>query len=920
MKSEVKSLVNLNTNPCKMCMPLGVATAMYGIKNAISILHGSQGCSTYIRRHMATHYNEPVDIASSSLTEQGTVYGGEVNLKKGLCNLMELYHPDVVGVCTSCLAETIGEDLDRIIDNFYKEHPEHGNVVIIPVQSAGYAGTQAEGYRKALHAIVAKIPMDTTPNDTINVITSYISPEDTRFLKKAFAEFGLQITLLPDLSENLDGGLGHGYDRLPHGGTSIDQIRHMAGASMTIELCEMESEYSPGKYLYETYGVPYQQLALPVGLRATDAFYAYLATCSTELRNNLEIVNEPEIANRPDIANGPEIGKDAQMETVDRRNLRSRYLDAMVDSHKYNSSGRVVIFGEPEFVVSSLRLCEENGIMPVVVATGSKCPKLKQMIEASVEAMAKRYLVHDYTIMDDTDFKRIEEQAKSQKANLLLGNSDGRRIEEELHIPLVRRGFPIHDRVGGQRLKMLGYEGSLQLLDEMTNALLSKVERGYRKELFDTYYKDTPIDAKNKKETQDSKKRIEEKTKEHPCFNCGANTNARIHLPVAPKCNIQCNYCVRKFDCPNESRPGVTTQVLSPQDSFLRYQEAKEKVPNLTVVGIAGPGDALANFDAVKETLTRIRAYDPKVTFCLSTNGLMLPTYAEELMKLGVTHVTVTVNAVDPKIGSKIYHHIEYMGTRYEGEAAAAILLSNQLCGLRLLVASGIICKVNIVAIKGINEDHIETVVKTMQEIGCYITNIMPMIPVKGSGLEGIDVLSNKELTKLRMQCGQSMKQMFHCKQCRADAIGTLENDQSIQFGGGCHKKKEEAAHTETVTHMEERETKAIRFAVASKSGILIDEHFGHVREFYIYEYQKNRPVFVEKRSVEKYCSGSEYCGETDDRMTKIMATIRDCQGVIAMRMGEAPKKELSQQGVYVLTTYDRIEVAVETAALAMLG
>lgn len=913
MKSEVKSLVNLNTNPCKMCMPLGVATAMYGIKNAISILHGSQGCSTYIRRHMATHYNEPVDIASSSLTEQGTVYGGEENLIKGLCNLMELYHPDVVGVGTSCLAETIGEDLDRIIDNFYKEHPEHENVVIIPVQSAGYAGTQAEGYMKALHAIVSKVPMDTTPNDTINVITSYISPEDTRFLKKAFAEFGLQITLLPDLSENLDGGLGKRYERLPHGGTSIDQIRHMAGAKMTIELCELESEYSPGRYLFERYGVPYKRLALPVGLRATDAFYAYLASSSNPME------------------------KEHQRGTGYQRGLRSRYLDAMVDSHKYNSSGRVVIFGEPEFVVSSVRLCEENGIMPVVVATGSKCPMLKQQIEESVEGLAKRYLVPGYTIMDDTDFKRIEEQAKEQKANLLLGNSDGRRIEEDLHIPLVRRGFPIHDRVGGQRLKMLGYEGSLQLLDELTNALLSQVETGFREELFDTYYKNTPIDRnsdknegdkkeedknkddknkedknkddknenninKNDEKNSDRKQRIEEKTKEHPCFNCGANTNARIHLPVAPKCNIQCNYCVRKFDCPNESRPGVTTQVLSPKDSFLRYQEAKANVPNLTVVGIAGPGDALANFDEVKETLTMIRAYDPKVTFCLSTNGLMLPKYAEELVKLGVTHVTVTINAVDPKIGSKIYNHIEYMGTRYEGESAAAILLSNQLCGLRLLVANGIICKVNIVAIKGINEEHIETVVKTVQELGCYITNIMPMIPVKGSGLEGIDVLSNKELMKLRIQCGQTMKQMFHCKQCRADAIGTLEDDQSIQFGGGCHEKK------------------GIRFAVASKSGILIDEHFGHVSEFYIYEYRKNRPVFIEKRSVEKYCSGSEYCGEADDRMAKIMATMGDCQGVIAMRMGEAPKKALCEQGVYVVTTYDRIEVAVTKAALAMGG
>ena len=147
------NLVNLNTNPCKMCMPMGSVSAFYGISKSMSILHGSQGCSTYIRRHMATHYNEPVDIASSSLTEEGTVFGGTKNLLKGLENLIKLYNPEVIGVSTTCLAETIGEDVPAIIKQFKDAHPEV-TATIIPVASPGYAGSQYEGFFRALHAIV----------------------------------------------------------------------------------------------------------------------------------------------------------------------------------------------------------------------------------------------------------------------------------------------------------------------------------------------------------------------------------------------------------------------------------------------------------------------------------------------------------------------------------------------------------------------------------------------------------------------------------------------------------------------------------------------------------------------------------------------------------------------------------------------
>jgi nitrogenase molybdenum-iron protein alpha/beta subunit/uncharacterized Zn-finger protein len=604
----------------------------------MSILHGSQGCATYIRRHMATHYNEPVDIASSSLTEEGTVFGGRENLIKGLENLIKLYNPEVIGVATTCLAETIGEDVDAIVREFY-EHNKNAGVTIINTASAGYGGTQYESFAKTLWSIVSKVPMDNTPNGRVNIITPMISPADCRALKRLLDGMGIDYVLLPDLSDNLDGVHVEKYERLKSGGTSLGDIKTMSGARHTIELMLFNNDkYSPAKLLNERYGVPYTKMALPVGIRATDVFLDKLVSLGGKMTE--------------------ELAKE-----------RGRYLDAMIDSHKYCAAGRAAIFGEPDFVYSMTRLCCENGTVPVGVFTGSVCPALKTALEDDVKTAADNLFVTDTVIGDDCDFDRREAAAKRRGVNGLIGSSAGRRMAQRLGLELIRCAFPIHDRVGGQRVETLLYGGSLNILDQVANQLLGHKEETFRETIFDKYFDScsdsqaagcdggcdscagngsdaSPAAAKTAEiiNLQD----ITVKTAKHPCFNCSGGKYARIHLPIAPACNIQCNYCVRKYDCPNESRPGVTTAVLSPEQALERYLDAKGKMENLTVVGIAGPGDALANFAETKKTLSLIRAADPDVTFCLSTNGLMLPLHAQELIDLGVSHVTVTVNAVDP--------------------------------------------------------------------------------------------------------------------------------------------------------------------------------------------------------------------------------------------------------------------------------
>lgn len=861
------TLVDLNVNPCKMCMPLGAATAFSGLKNCMTILHGSQGCATYIRRHMATHYNEPIDIASSSLTEEGTVFGGEANLIKGLKNLIALYNPDIIGIATTCLAETIGEDVNSIVKKFLDSNDT--NVKIINAASPGYGGTQYEGFMKVLHAVVSQTDMETEKNDFINIITPPISPADYRLLKSLLGSMGLRYILLPDLSENLDGVHQRNYERLKSGGTSISEISKMAGARHTIELSLfIGDENSPAQYLFDEYSVPFTRMALPVGVRDTDAFLEVLSSLGGKKPESF--INE-----------------------------RGRYLDAMIDSHKYCADGRAAIFGEPDFVYSMTRLCCENGIVPLLIATGSDCPGLSAMLEDEAKKCADVQLLPTPVILDNCDFDTIEVLSKKMGVNIMIGSSDGRRAAHRLGIGLVRCAFPIHDRVGGQRVKTLLFEGSLTVLDEAANLLLARKEEGFRDEIYESFF-----GKEEKSKPAEAIKNIAEKTETHPCFNCSGGQYARIHLPVAPNCNIQCNYCVRKFDCPNESRPGVTTEVLSPYEALEKFKYVKEKVDNLTVVGIAGPGDALADFNKTRETLSLIRREYPEVTFCLSTNGLMLPLYAEELISLGVSHVTVTMNAADPETGAKIYKHIDFMGKRYTGIAAASILLSNQLTGISYLASRGIIVKVNTVVLKGINDHQIEEIIKTAAEAGAYISNIMQLIPVKGAAFENMELVSLKEINVIRKACSPHLKQMYHCRQCRADAVGTLDNDRSLEFGGGCGNKKAE------------QKKESLRYAVATKSGMLVDQHFGQAGEFYIYESDGENVSFLEKRAISKYCTGAEGCfDEKESKMELILRAVADCSGVLALRIGDSPSKKLSEMGIKIFTTYDRIEDAVKKAS-----
>lgn len=271
---------------------------------------------------------------------------------------------------------------------------------------------------------------------------------------------------------------------------------------------------------------------------------------------------------------------------------------------------------------------------------------------------------------------------------------------------------------------------------------------------------------------------------EHPCFGGDHSKAGRIHLPVAPGCNIKCGFCERKFDCANESRPGVTSQVLTPEQAvervrLVRLHMERQGGAQLKVVGIAGPGDPLAN-PKTFETFRLVKETFPEMTLCLSTNGLRLPEMIGMLKDLDLHSLTVTINALTPETGAQVYEWIKVDGRRLEGEAAAALLLERQLEGVKLAVAAGLLVKINHVYIPGVNDHETLDLAVKVRSLGANMMNIIPVIPI---GLfKGIEPPSKALMEMVRNQAELILSQARHCKQCRADAAGVVGQDLDLEM------------------------------------------------------------------------------------------------------------------------------------------
>jgi nitrogen fixation protein NifB len=426
--------------------------------------------------------------------------------------------------------------------------------------------------------------------------------------------------------------------------------------------------------------------------------------------------------------------------------------------------------------------------------------------------------------------------------------------------------------------------------------------------------------------------KIKARIAKHPCYSEEAHHHyARMHVAVAPACNIQCNYCNRKYDCANESRPGVVSELLTPEEAAHKVLVIAGKIPQMTVLGIAGPGDPLANPEKTFRTFELIADKAPDIKLCLSTNGLMLPDYVDRIKQLNVDHVTITINMVDPEIGTKIYPWVHYRRRRYKGLEAARILHERQMEGLQALKEADILCKVNSVMIPGINDEHLVEVDEVIRSKGAFLHNIMPLIsaPEHGThfGLTGQRGPTPKELKTLQDNCSGNMKMMRHCRQCRADAVGLLGEDRSQEFTkdkflemqpeydvetrqevhAGIEQFKEQIklAKEKVKASKKVANSPKILVAVATKGGGLVNQHFGHAKEFQVYEVDANEAKFVGHRKIDHYCQSGYGEEATLDHIIKAIA---DCKAVLVSKIGHCPQEQLHQAGIQTVEAYDVIE------------
>jgi nitrogen fixation protein NifB len=352
-------------------------------------------------------------------------------------------------------------------------------------------------------------------------------------------------------------------------------------------------------------------------------------------------------------------------------------------------------------------------------------------------------------------------------------------------------------------------------------------------------------------------------------------------------------------------------------------------IPQMTVLGIAGPGDPLANPERTFETFQQLTEKAPDIKLCVSTNGLTLPEQVEELCKHNIDHVTITINCVDEEIGAKIYPWVFWNNRRIKGKKGARILIQQQQKGLEMLAERGILVKVNSVMIPGVNDEHLEEVSKVVKAKGAFLHNVMPLIAEAEHGtfygVMGQRGPTHDELQSLQDKCAGDMNMMRHCRQCRADAVGMLGEDRGdeftmdkvetmdIDYQEAMVKRAEYQADVEKQLEEQrqnkqafvsldslkvKKETRPVLMAVATTGGGVINQHFGHAQEFLIYEASAYDVRFIGHRKVDLYCSGGDTCGDGETVLSKIIKTLDGCEAVLCSKIGYEPWDQLEEAGI----------------------
>ena len=428
-------------NACKLCAPLGAMLAFRGVEGALPFLHGSQGCATYMRRYIISHFREPMDIAASNFSEASTVFGGTETFRQGIRNVQSQYNPALIGIATTCLTETIGEDLNMLMSRLHQTEDAATLPILVPVSTPSYRGTHIDGFHGAVLALVNHLAQNGgQPRGQVNLFPGMVSPADLRYLKEIMEDFRLEAVLLPDYSDTLDGPSMAEYHKIPEGGTPVASIRAMGAAKCSIEFGRtLRQKTTAASCLDQKWKVPAHRLGMPIGVRETDSLFALL-----------EKITHQQMPRKHALERG-------------------RLIDAYVDGHKYVFGKRAVVYGEEDFVVGMVAFLSEIGVVPVMCASGGESGCFASAIEEVAPEFNGKIIVRE-----GMDFVTMEEATQDLDADFVLGSSKGYTMSRHLRIPIVRAGFPIHDRFGGHRILHLGYRGAQHLFDLIVNTLLTK--------------------------------------------------------------------------------------------------------------------------------------------------------------------------------------------------------------------------------------------------------------------------------------------------------------------------------------------------------------------------------------------------------------------------------------------------------------
>ena len=379
----------------------------------------------------------------------------------------------------------------------------------------------------------------------------------------------------------------------------------------------------------------------------------------------------------------------------------------------------------------------------------------------------------------------------------------------------------------------------------------------------------------------------------HPCFNGGcAAGHGRVHLPVAPNCNVQCNFCNRKYDCVNESRPGVTSALLSPGQAVHYLRQVRAERPDITVAGIAGPGDPFATPDVTLDTFRRIREEFPDLLLCVASNGLNVAPYLDDLVALGATHLTVTVSAVDPARAGQVYAWVRPGKRVLRGAEAGAAMLEAQSATLRGAHERGLIVKVNAIVIPGVNEDHMLDVAHYVKTLGADLLNLMPLCCVPGTPFENASPPDPTDIRRLQDEAEAILPQMRHCTRCRSDSVGKL--------GEAMPETLQEALLDASRLPLEPDDERPC-VAVASREGMIVNQHLGEATTLLVYRPNGSGYAFVAARNAPPPGGGEE-------RWRTLGRILGDCRALLCSSAGPTPIRALRGMGLEVLETEGLID------------